>query len=109
MTETTELVIFIIISAIILSAPILAICYVSYKESNKEVYYIAFCEDKEGKKEYGKYPTIYFTFKDAEASMYTRGWKYHVVPISKGVGQWKEGNKLEEDYLVVKTKKKKDI
>lgn len=105
----TQLVIFIIIAVIILIGLFGIILYIDYKASNKEVYYIAFCSDKEGKKEYGKYPTIYSTFEDAEASIYTWGWKNHVVPISKGVGQWREGNKLEEDFLVVKTKKKKDI
>lgn len=85
------------------------IFYTEYKDANKEVYYIAFCSDKEGKEEYGNSRTIYSTFEQADAAMYTWGWKYHVVPISKGVGQWREGNKLEEDYLVVKTKKKKDI
>lgn len=105
----TQLVIFIIFAVTILIGSFGAIWYINYKDSNKEVYYIAFCSDKEGKKEYGNSRTIYSTFEDAEAGMYTWGWKYHVVPISKGVGQWKEGDRLEEDFLVVKTKKKKDI
>ena len=104
-----EIVIFIIIifvcMAIVIGMPI----YYDYKDANKEIYYIAFCKDAKGEKEYGCYNVPYPTFEQAEKGMYLHGWKYHVVPVSKGVGQWKEGNKLEEDFLVVKTKKKKDF
>ena len=77
----TQLVIFIILAVIILIGFFGAMLYFNYKDSNKEVYYIAFCSDKEGTKEYGNSRTIYSTFEDAEA----------------------------EDFLVVKTKKKRDI
>lgn len=105
----TQLITFIAFVIIVFVGFLGTIIYIEYKDANKEVYYIAFCSDKEGQKEYGNYPTIYSTFEQADAAMYTWGWKNHVVPISKGVGQWREGDKLEEDFLVVKTKKKKDI
>ena len=103
------LIIFIIIIFVGMAIAIGMMIYYDYKDSNQGIYYIAFCEDAKGEKEYGSYNVPYPTFEAAEAGMYTRGWKYHVVPISKGVGQWREGNKLEQDFLVVKTKKKKDF
>lgn len=105
----TQLIILIAFTIIAFAGLLGTILYIEYKDANKEVYYIAFCSDKEGKKEYGRPCGYYTTFEEAEADMYTDGWKYHVVPISKGVGQWREGDKLEEDFLVVKTKKKRDV
>jgi hypothetical protein len=104
-----KLIVVIVIIFVGIAIGIGMTIYYDYKDSNKEIYYIAFCNDAKGEKEYGSYNVPYPTFEAAEAGMYTRGWKYHVVPISKGVGQWREGNKLEQDFLVVKTKKKKDF